>query len=76
MLLHQSMSISFFTFQAMSYVFDLYLGKVQVQKNLLNLALYVALFPQLTRNIISQNTQKHYKNKLWFTIRIKQNRHK
>lgn len=39
--------ISFFTFQAMSYVFDLYLGKVQVQKNLLNLALYVALFPQL-----------------------------
>lgn len=39
--------ISFFTFQAMSYVFDLYLGKVSVQRNLLKLALYVALFPQL-----------------------------
>jgi alginate O-acetyltransferase complex protein AlgI len=39
--------ISFYTFQAMSYVIDLYLGKVKVQKNPLNLLLYVALFPQL-----------------------------
>lgn len=39
--------ISFFTFQAMSYVFDVYLGKGQVQKNPLNTALYVSLFPQL-----------------------------
>lgn len=39
--------ISFFTFQAMSYVFDVYRGKGQVQKNPLNTALYVSLFPQL-----------------------------
>lgn len=39
--------ISFFTFQMMSYLFDVYYGKVEIQKNLLNLGLYVALFPQL-----------------------------
>ncbi len=39
--------ISFFTFQGMSYILDLYMGKVCVQKNVLNIALYIALFPQL-----------------------------
>ena len=39
--------ISFFTFQAMSYVFDVALGRGEVQKNPLDVALYVALFPQL-----------------------------
>lgn len=39
--------ISFFTFQSMSYVIDVYYGKVQVQKKLINFALYVSLFPQL-----------------------------
>lgn len=39
--------ISFFTFQAMSYVFDVYRGDAEVQKNPLRLALYVAFFPQL-----------------------------
>ena len=39
--------ISFFTFQAMSYVFDVYYGRGKVQKNPLNTMLYVALFPQL-----------------------------
>lgn len=39
--------ISFFTFQAMSYVIDLYRGQIHVQKNLLYLALYVSFFPQL-----------------------------
>ncbi len=39
--------ISFFTFQAMSYVIDVYLGKVKCQKNFANLALYISLFPQL-----------------------------
>lgn len=39
--------ISFFTFQAMSYVFDVALGRGEVQKNPLNVALYVSLFPQL-----------------------------
>ena len=39
--------ISFFTFQAMSYVFDVSLGRGEVQKNPLNVALYISLFPQL-----------------------------
>ena len=39
--------ISFFTFQIMSYSIDVYLRKVAVQKSLFNLALYIALFPQL-----------------------------
>lgn len=37
--------ISFFTFQAMSYVFDVYRGKVPVQDSLSDFALYVSLFP-------------------------------
>ena len=39
--------ISFFTFQALSYVIDVYLGKVDVQKNFFNILLYVSFFPQL-----------------------------
>lgn len=39
--------ISFFTFQAMSYVIDVYRGDVKPQRNPLYLALYIALFPQL-----------------------------
>lgn len=44
--------ISFYTFQALSYVVDVYRykegrGEVKVQKNILNLALYITLFPQL-----------------------------
>ena len=39
--------ISFFTFQAMSYVIDVYRGDVPAQKNPLNVMLYVSLFPQL-----------------------------
>lgn len=39
--------ISFFTFQGMSYVLDVYMGKTDVQMNPVNVALYIALFPQL-----------------------------
>lgn len=39
--------ISFFTFQGMSYVIDVYRKDVDVQKNPFSLALYIALFPQL-----------------------------
>lgn len=39
--------ISFYTFQAMSYLIDVYRCKVNAQKNLLKLALYICLFPQL-----------------------------
>ena len=39
--------ISFYTFQILSYVIDVYNGKVKVQKSFLKLATYVMLFPQL-----------------------------
>ncbi|MBQ4424142.1 MAG: MBOAT family protein [Lachnospiraceae bacterium] len=39
--------ISFYTFQALSYVIDLYRGKIGVQKNPLLFGLYISLFPQL-----------------------------
>ncbi|OON98850.1 MAG: hypothetical protein ATN35_03380 [Epulopiscium sp. Nele67-Bin004] len=39
--------ISFFTFQALSYVIDVKRGSVEVQKNYFNLLLYISLFPQL-----------------------------
>ena len=39
--------ISFFTFQALSYVIDVYCGRVDVQRNPLFVALYISFFPQL-----------------------------
>ena len=39
--------ISFFTFQATSYVIDIYKGKVKSAKNIFEFATYLALFPQL-----------------------------
>ena len=39
--------ISFFTFQAMSYVFDVARGEAEVQRDPLYVGLYIALFPQL-----------------------------
>lgn len=39
--------ISFYTFQALSYIFDVYRGNVKVQVNPLKFTLYLSLFPQL-----------------------------
>ena len=39
--------ISFYTFQTLSYIVDVYWGTVRVQKNYINFALYVSMFPQL-----------------------------
>ena len=44
---HLPIGISFFTFQALSYAVDAYFGRVAVQKRIVDLALYIALFPQL-----------------------------
>ncbi len=45
--IHLPIGISFFTFQAISYLVDVYRSTVKAQRNLLDLALYIALFPQL-----------------------------
>lgn len=39
--------ISFYTFQAMSYVIDVYRGEVKAQRNFMYILLYISLFPQL-----------------------------
>ena len=39
--------ISFYTFQLVSYIIDVYWGKVAAQKNLVSLATYITMFPQL-----------------------------
>ncbi|MDF2541597.1 MAG: putative rane protein [Herbinix sp.] len=48
--------ISFYTFQILSYTIDVYRGETKVQKNILNFATYVALFPQLIAGPIVRYT--------------------
>lgn len=48
--------ISFFTFQAMSYVIDVYRGDTKVQRNFLYVALYISFFPQLIAGPIVRYT--------------------
>lgn len=44
---HLPIGISFFTFQAISYIIDVYRKNAPLQRNIVDLALYIALFPQL-----------------------------
>ncbi len=44
---HLPLGISFFTFQAISYVVDIYRRRVPAQQSVLEVGLYIALFPQL-----------------------------
>jgi len=46
--------ISFYTFQTMSYIIDVYRQEVPAEKNILNFATYVTLFPQLIAGPIVQ----------------------
>ena len=41
------LGISFYTFHVLSYTLDVYFGRLKVEKNLLNFAAYVLMFPQL-----------------------------
>lgn len=41
------MGISFFTFQSMSYIIDVYRGEIKANRSLLDLLLYISFFPQL-----------------------------
>jgi alginate O-acetyltransferase complex protein AlgI len=45
--IHLPLGISFFTFQAISYIVDVYRKEVRAQNDVYNLALYISLFPQL-----------------------------
>ncbi len=59
--IHLPLGISFFTFQALSYLIDTYRNETPAQRNFLQCALYISLFPQLIagpivryKNIASQ----------------------
>lgn len=45
--IHLPLGISFFTFQAISYLVDVHRGDAPVEKNPLSLAMYISMFPQL-----------------------------
>ena len=45
--------ISFFTFQAVGYMLDVYHGKTKAERNLLDYVLFVSFFPQVTSGPIS-----------------------
>ena len=57
--------ISFYTFQSISYICDVYSKKVNVQKNIFSLALYISLFPQLIAGPIVryETIEKEIKNR-------------
>ncbi len=46
--------ISFYTFQILSYIIDVYRGEVEVQTNIIDFAVYVTMFPQLIAGPIVQ----------------------
>jgi alginate O-acetyltransferase complex protein AlgI len=52
--------ISFFTFQAISYVVDAYRKRVRIQRNYALLLLYVACFPQLIAGPIVEYADIEY----------------
>lgn len=63
--------ISFYTFQALGYIIDVYRGKVKAEYNILKYALFVSFFPQLvagpierSENLLRQiNESQHTKSK-------------
>ncbi len=63
--------ISFYTFQALGYIIDVYRGRIEAEKNPLRYALFVSFFPQLVAGPIerSENLLKQVRNvdkmKIW-----------
>lgn len=51
------LGISFYTFQTISYLIDIYWGRIKAEKNILHFALYVSFFPQIVQGPISRYQQ-------------------
>lgn len=68
--------ISFYTFQALGYMIDVYRGDVEVEKNFARYALFVSFFPQLVAGPIERsknllNQMRHIEEiKLWNARRV------
>lgn len=64
--------ISFYTFQILSYVIDVYRRDAEAQKNYINLAAYIAMFPQLIAGPIVRYTdiagQLENRNTVWMIL--------
>lgn len=65
--------ISFYTFQTMSYVIDVYRGDISAEKDLLSYALFVSFFPQLVAgpieragSLLGQLKEEHVRNRIDF----------
>lgn len=61
--------ISFYTFQALGYIIDVYRGDIKTEHNFFTYALFVSFFPQLVagpieraKNLLPQFHEKHYFN--------------
>ena len=70
--IHLPLGISFFTFQAISYLVDIKRGQSKPQKNIINLGLYISFFPQLIagpivryNNIAKQLLNRIHSNELF-----------
>ena len=50
------LGISFYTFQTMSYSIDVFMGKIEAEKNIINFSAFVTLFPQLIAGPIVKYT--------------------
>lgn len=60
--------ISFFTMQAVSYVFDVYRGTIKADDNIVRLALFMSFFPQIVEGPICRYEQTA--NQLWNVSKI------
>ena len=64
--------ISFFTFQAISYVVDVYRGETEASKKITNVALYISFFPQLIAGPIVKyrdiNKQIEDRSVTWISV--------
>lgn len=61
--------ISFFSLQSLSYIFDVYYGKIKAEKNIFKLALFISFFPQIVEGPICRYSQTV--DKLWNVSAIK-----
>lgn len=54
--------ISFYTFKSISYIADVYTGKIEAEKNIVNIAIYISMFPQILSGPIDNYC--HLKNNI------------
>ncbi len=75
--IHLPLGISFFTFQALTYVIDIYRGEAPAQRSAFHTALYISMFPQLVAgpivryHTIAARLTRRYVTREGFTIGVR-----